>query len=387
MKQKYSHTLLFAAMAVSLLLSSCGAGYKVYSIRSKPKNQVPGGFLYALPRTQVQVAVTFDKVDYSSAPYWEYAPDLLGLKGVNIDSVYSIRSIEIATYNIADPALYYFVDPSRTAVTIDSRGLLRSIGIGQSRSGIQKNPDEVANETSPYMTLFEKAIQPPVFNLYDRTDTFYVRNDRPGRPSLITTKKDTRTLRQRAVAAAEQIEEIRSKQQELLYGEYEGDYNTATLQYLYQQLEKQEQLLLEQFVGHVTSETVYFNIDPLSDKEHLSSQTYKLFYFTANQGIVDSTFDKALLVQCNISCERTNQKTHSLVRFRTGPIVEGSFMDQHTFKYRIPEQAEVSVFSDRFRFSRQVKISQFGTIASLPYGNYKALFDPNTSDLIYFDIN
>ena len=387
MKQKYHVRFLILLTLASTLFSSCMVDYKLYSTRSRPSNQIPGGFVYALPRTQVRVGVTFDKVDYSCAPYWQFAGEMLGLKGVNVDSVFSIHSIEIATYNIADPDLYYFVDPGHTAVTIDNRGLLRSIGVGDVDQRLLAEPDQKKpNDATPYTVLFEKAIQDPVFNLYNRTDTFYVRNDPPGRPSLIVTKKDTRSLRQRALAVAEQIEQIRVKQQELLFGEYDGDYNAVTLQYLYQQLEKQEQLLIEQFVGRTTTETVYFDIDPMSYKEHLSSQTYDLFRFNAKQGIVDSTVADATVVRCNITCVKSNQKTLNFVRFRTGPVTEGSFMDLHTFKYRIPETADVSVFSDQFRFNRQVKISQFGTIATLPYGKYKALFDPNTSDLIYFDI-
>ncbi len=375
--------LLSSLVLVLMFLSSC-SNYNIYSVRSKPKNQLPGGFLYALPRTYVSVAVTFDKVDYSGAPYSAYASELLGLSGINTDSVYSIHSIEIATYNNADPNYYYFVNPGRLSVSIDARNLLQSVGV--TKDGSRKDPDQIAAEVSPYMTMFEKAIQEPSFNLYDRTDTFYVRNDRPGRPSLITTKKDTRSVRQKALDAAREIEEIRQKKQELLFGEYEGDYNTATIQYLCQQLDRQEQLLLELFVGKVSSETVFFTIDPLSDKEHIASQTYLLFHYTPSDGIVDSTYN-AIAVKCNVTCTHPTQKAINFVHYRTGALTNDSYRDRHSFKYRIPEKADVTVFSDMFSFTKEVKISQFGTVASLPYGRYKALFDPNTGDLIYIDIH
>ena len=38
----------------------------------------------------------------------------------------------------------------------------------------------------------------PTYNLYDRTDTFYVKGDRPGHPTGTSTKKAPRSLRQRA---------------------------------------------------------------------------------------------------------------------------------------------------------------------------------------------
>lgn len=380
----YSRLSLLLLAFVLLVFSSC-SDYNIYSVKSKPKNQLPGGFLYALPRTYVSVAVTFDKVDYSGAPYSDYASELLGLSGINKDSIYSIHSIEIATFNNADPNYYYFVNPGHLSVSIDSRNLLQSVGV--TRDGSRKDPDQIAAEVSPYMTMFEKAIQEPAFNLYDRTDTFYVRNDRPGRPSLITTKKDTRSVRQKALDAAREIEEIRQKKQELMFGEYEGDYNTATIQYLCQQLDRQEQMLLELFVGKVSTETVYFTIDPLSDKDHIASQTYLLFHYTPSDGIVDSTYHNVIGVQCNITCTHPTQKAINFVHYRTGALTNDSYKDRHSFKYRIPEKANVTVFSNKFSFSKEVKISQFGTVASLPYGRYKALFDPNTGDLIYIDIH
>lgn len=381
MKRKYLSVITISMAA--LLLGSC-QGYKVYSIRSKPNRAVVGGVLYALPLTHIRVAVAMEHTDYSEAPYAPYAAELLGLQGVGTDSVYAMRSIEISTYNMADPTAYYYVAPGHTAISVDARGLLQSVGMKTERSvDLVANPAEASD--SPSMTLFRKVVQQPVYNLYDRVDTFYTRYDQPGKPTLLTLRKDTRSPRQRAIAVAEQIEELRQKKQELLFGEYEGGYDTETLRYICDQLDRQEQQLLALFVGKVTSETVVFDVTPSSDKEHIDSQTVVLCRFSPTMGLVDTSYDDAEVVYCNIRCTHPSVKTMRWVHRRTGAKRSDGYVDRHTLKYRVAESATVSVYSDRFTFNKEIKVSQFGEVTTLPYGRCKAIFDPNSGDLLYYD--
>lgn|SRR5574344_810482 len=390
MKQKYIFQTGLLMLSVSILLASCSR-YTVYSVHSKPASHVAGGLLYALPYTQVRVAVTFNKTDYKEAPYADYAHDLLGLSNVGSDSLYSIGSIEISTQNQADPNAYYFVSLHRTTLCVDSRGLLRSIGLPASQTYSQNrlsNADTV-NMLPSLETLSTQA----TYNLYDRSDTFYTRNDKVGAPSYVTSKKDVRSLKQRAVSAAERIEDIREKKQQLLFGEYEGNYGTEAIQYIYNQLERQEQQLLQQFTGKTVSETVVFLVNPTDAKALIDSQTVELFRFSPERGLVDSTDTMALVVRCNVRCENNLRIASRFVRFRTKAVYQDNWQDRHTYKYRIPETATVTVYGEQldnknavvFNFQKQVKIAQFGSIANMPLGKYQALFDSNTGDLIFFN--
>lgn len=378
--------LFVGALLIALGMASCST-YSVYSVKSQPKGLVPGGFIYALPYTQIRVAVNFEHHDYSAAPYAEFANELLGISGKSIDSIYAIKSIEVSTQNQADPKLYYFVDPNKVTVSIDSRGLLSAIGSFDSQNS-ESNDAFVVEKTSDIASSVAS------YNLYDRVDTFYTRKDKPGKPSFVSSKKDVKSLRQRAVAAAKDIEEIQEKKRQLVFGEFEGNYNGDAVRFLYEQLTERENQLLKFFTGNTTTETVVFWVDPKNDKSLIDSQEVELFRFSPMFGLVDSTNDYATVVRCQIRSDNRLKLATRFIRFRTSSFSDGKFLDNHTFKYRVPETATVIIYGREvgakdneidFCFEKQVKISQFGSIANLPTGRFQAKFDPVTGDLIYFD--
>lgn len=381
-------------MLLLLLLGSGCSRYTVYSVRTRPARTLPGGLIYALPHTQLRVAVALEKSDYSNAPYAPYAQDFLGLTGVGSDSVYRIAHVSITAVNEADPQRYYFVVPRRTAIGIDSRGLLQSVGMNYTELS---SPQAAPNGGAAIRSTDDLLLTQAQYNLYERTDTFYTRYDKPGRPSMVTSKQDVKSQRQRAKAAAEQIESIREKRVQLVFGEYEGSYNSDAIQYINHQLEEQERLLLSQFVGHTVVDTLVFWVDPKDEKTMVDSQTVELFRFSPVWGIVDSTVEEALVVRCNIRCENKLRNASRFIRYRTRVVGESNWKDRHTFKYRIPETALVTVWASPqaaekdaandpvWGYQKVVKIAQFGTLANLPAGPVKAKFDPTTGDLIFFE--
>ncbi|MCF0212012.1 MAG: DUF4831 family protein [Bacteroidales bacterium] len=363
-------------LLIAVFAASCGS-YRVYSVRSRTGDKIPGGIVYALPHTYIRVAVTIEKTDYTSAPYARYAHDMLGIAEPNPDSLYAIKSIEVSAVNQADPYYYFFVKPNRTSLAIDNRGLLVSIGEEWSadyedEAGMQFAVGKANNGLSAE------------YNLYDRVDTFYTRRDAPGHPSMVSSKKDSRSLSQRARAAAERIADIQDKKQEILFGEYEGNYTGEAIQFVYNQLCQQEEQLISQFAGTKEQETIVFWVDPKDEKTLIDSQTVVLFRFNPSEGIVRGKGDHDMVVRCQIRCENNLRVASRFVRYRTGNKQESNVSDTRTFKYRIPETAIVRVYSDAFSFEKEVKVSQFGTIANLPAGACKARFDVNTGDLIYF---
>lgn len=338
--------------------------------------------IYSLPHTQVRVAVTFEKTDFSNAPYADYANDMLGLTHVSKDSIYSIKHLEVSSINQADPQHYYFVKPGRFPIHIDNRGLLISLG----KDRIEDMPQE---ENEQYVIGSTTAASRAEYNLYDRSDTFYTRQDKPGHPSLVSSKKDVRTTHQQAMAVAEQIQEIQEKKQELLFGEYEGNYNGDAIQFIFNRLSQKEEELISLFSGSRQEETVVFLIDPKDEKSLIDSQTVEIFRFSPTMGIVSDS-SESISIQCEIRCENQLRRASRFIRYRTKSVKRNNTLDHRTFKYRIPETATVRIFAvsdddeELFSFSTQVKVSQFGTIANMPMGRYEARFDSHTGDLIYF---
>lgn len=362
-----------------LLFVSCKS-YTVVPVKSTPSKSVEGGVLYALPRTEILVDVTFRYIDTSSAPFVDYAEEMIAVKPT-MD--YSIVSVAIDSRVVADPNHYYFVHPRKLSLQVDANNLLRSVGLSAAEA-VQVN----AQNTTPHnlkSNLSNSTISPqPSNNLYDRIDTFYSRNDRPGHPSLMASKKDSRSLRQRAQAAAERLGELQERRQELLDGDYETSYAPETVRLMLQLIEQQEQQLVGQFLGSERLETVRYVVDPKDEKAFIDNQTVTLFYFSPDQGIADSTDNGAEAVRCNIRCVNNLRNAARFVRYRSGGTSnDKNPNERNTLKYRRSEQADVSVFCSQFRYDEQLPVAQFGPIIELPNSKIQALFSPATGDLIY----
>lgn len=371
--------LLFI-LPIVILLASC-AGYTVYPVKSRPAIHPKGGMLYALPKTKVCVSVTFNKRNYDEAPYAEFAAEMLGLDKTDVSSPYSIESIAIEGVNEADPNLYYFIYPRRLSVNIDSRHLLRSVGISHD------DYEEYESYTERRGRAASEDVSMAEYNLYDRSDTLYVRGDRAGKPSLVTTKKDSRSLRQRAAAAAQRLEEIQNKRQQLLYGDYDGDYSPESMKYLASRLAEQEQAILDQFVGRTVAETVRFYVDPKTDRASLDSQTVALFAFSPKLGLrTGAAMEKGMdTIYCTLHSENTLRSATRFVKQSTKGSRKGDNVgNRKTFKYRQSETVHVTVFGGGFVYESDVRIAQFGPIVDLPRHKFEAIFDRNTGDPVYY---
>lgn len=376
---------LMAVLCGVLLFATSCASYEVYSVKSRPHSAVKGGLLYALPQTDICLSVTFQKRDFSQAPYASFASEMLGLDSIRIDEPYSILSMSLKGVNKADPAHYFFVSPRRISVSVDSRGLLQSVGMDDYvLKGLENTNDEFAYAAS------ERISAPAVsLNTYERADTFYVKGDVPGYPSLISSRRDVRSLRQRAQATADRIAEIQDKRQQLLYGDYDGGYTPDAIRYLLDRLAEQESALLAQFVGTVESETVDFYITPSADRSKLQEQQVLVFCFSPTFGLYDTIYPEVpdlCPFYCTVSAGSNLKKSAGFVR-ATGKRLLGrnsTAMGRGSFKYRQSEVAEVRVEGGKYSFVRQLRIAQFGPVIDLPRGRFKAVFDPSTGDLIYF---
>lgn len=372
MKMMKYRTILLVIIA-ALIASSCS--YEVRTVRSKPKMSMPGGLLYALPRTEICVDVTYCHYDTTGAPFIKFATEMLATDGTL--GTYDIKSINLSTRVVADPAQFYYVRPRRMTVQVDSRNLLRSVGMATADLGDANEAATADNGEDMEQHLA------PQYNLYDRTDTFYTRSDRPGRPTMVASKKDSRTPRQQALAAAERIGQLQERRQQLLNGESETSYTPEGLRVLLDFIDNQERQLQEQFLGRYITETVRFTYTPLDEKTLIDSQTVVLFYFDPKNGISTKESRDAVPVYLSLRCDNTMRNAARFVKFRVGTFQKGNMNDRNTFKYRSSEQADVEVYSKFFHIKKQLPIAQFGPTMELPYGKIKALFDAHTGDLIY----
>lgn len=364
-----------------LILSSC-AIYTVYPVKSKPLVHPKGGMLYALPKTKVCVNVTFTKRNFEQAPYAEYAAEMLGLDKTDVSSPYSIENITIEGVNEADPNYYYFIYPRRLSVNVDSRHLLRSVGVSHDEYEEYESYTERRGKSSS-----DEELSMAENNLYDRADTFYVRGDRAGKPSLVSTKKDSRSVRQRAAAAAQRLEEIQNRRQQLLYGEADVDYSPESIKYILERLNEQEQAILDQFVGRKSSETVRFYFEPKTDRASLDSQTVALFAFSPKLGLrTGAAMEKGMdTIYCTLHSENTLKGAVRFVKQRTkGKRKNDTPVGRRTFKYRQSETVHVTLHGAGFVYESDIRVAQFGPVVDLPKHKFEAIFDRRTGDPVYY---
>lgn len=387
-------TVLHLTSYIIFLASLAGcSSYKVYSVRDNPSLPINGGVVYALPRTQLKVAVTVERRDLSSAPYARFAADMLGASETDTDTSFHIVDIDVSPVNVADPDYFYFVKVRRGSVVVNEQHLLLAVGMENGERRREKGERRAKNR--------ERRIDNDThldYNLYDRADTFYTRYDTPGNPSLVSTRKDVRSERQRAQKVAERIDELQNRQRELLSGDVDGNPDVQTLRFHLEQLRRQEQELKALFLGMLSRETVYFYVDPVVRKAEEFVDTVAwfspfegLFMLDQASGINNQTSENAFPIVCTVQPERTLQAANRFVRYhttgtaaatgnRSGQAARRS-RARKTFRYRIPEQASVCIMTPHFSVSRQIPISHFGPTVSLPRRNVKALFDPKTFDL------
>lgn len=372
-------------LAACFMLSSC---YTVTKVGDTSKRTL-GGLFYALPQTQICIDVTYQYFNLDEAVYSEYASEMLALDNFDAERPYRIQSVE-ASYSVsADPDQFYLVTPYGISVQVDSRHLLRSVGLTPQAAASQMGPAQSVNqspENLSKLTLHNATADRmlPRYNLYDRTDTFYVRGDRPGHPSKTATRKSPRSLRQRAQAAAEEIAELEDERADIAASDRmtpEGREQAL------KELEAQEALLMAQFVGKSVVETAHFYLTPRAyskNSDTLMVQT--LFYFSRSEGICDSDDVGAMPVVCTLRPDQSLQRVRRFSRRRSAEARQ-SWIDvfNRSFKYRLPSDAQVTVSCELFDYQATLPIAQFGPIVDLPHKRFKALFDVNTGALIYYE--
>lgn len=374
MLKKYIFPILMAAL--------CASCYTVSPLSNNSQSS-GGGLYYALPMTQICVDVTYQYYDLTDAVFSDFASEMLALDNFDVEKPYRIKDIA-TTYSVtADPNNYYFVTPNGISVQVDNRHLLRSVGMTPQEAASQAGPamqENKVEESDAKLVLHNATADKmlPTYNLYDRTDTFYVKGDRPGKPTGTSTKKAPRSLRQRAQAAAAEIAEIEDTRADVTVSDR---YTAEGKAQILRQLEEKEALLMAQFIGKPVVETVHFFLEPkptLSAKDTL--QKFELFYFSRAEGICEADDYDALPVVCTLRPDKSMQHVRQYSQNKKKRLFRS-----HDFQYRLPSQAQMTLSCELFDYQVTLPVAQFGPIINLPHKHFKALFDTNTGAIIYYE--
>ncbi len=366
--------LFFAAV----LFAGCSQ-YTVYQVKGRPDKDLSGGIFYALPKTKIRIEVTFERTVFEVAPYVRYAEKYLALP-VDTSNVWSIVATRIVGQSEPDPDNYYYVEPGRSDVSIQvsNAGILKSVN---SPFNPEKPQDAGKTERVQDINIAEFLYNSANYNVYEHVDTFIARTVSDEEKVVYSRTSEEKSLEQRAEEAAKLIDEIRMKKKEIMFGEYESAYTGESLKFVYERLEAEERKLMQLFVGQKTTFTEVFYVEPEQSKVVVDDQTVELFRFSPQEGIVDSTDQEASVIYCNIRCDNNLRAVSRYAKGKSGKKKNPTKFNN--FRYRVPEAAVVSFVTPDFTLQKTIKISQYGAVTSLPDGDYEAVFDVNTGELIY----
>ena len=375
---------MFRRIAIIIAVSFTMAGCYSVTPVGNGDAAMGEGLFYALPSTQICVDVTYQYYDLTDAVYGAYASEMLALDNFDVDKPYRIVNVSTSYTVNADPENYYLVTPNGISVQVDSRHLLRAVGMTPQEVAAQMGTGEtsahpVAGDAKLVLHNATADKMLPTYNLYDKTDTFYVRGDKPGKPTGMSTKKAPRSLRQRAQAAAEEIAELEDTRADIALSDR---YTPEGKRELLQQLEEKEAILMAQFIGKPVVETVHFFVTPKpTTGSNDTVQRSVLFYFSRSEGICESDDYDAMPVVCTLRPDKSLQRVRNFSRKQKRlPILSG-----RNFQYRLPSQAELTLECELFDYRVTVPVAQYGPVIDLPHKHFKALFDPASGAIVYYE--
>lgn len=383
--------LWIALWCVAAVVSSCSSSYSVYSTRVAADKEMTGGILYALPKTLVRVDIMVEKTDYDASPYAEYAEELLGIVLDDDEgAIHKITNVAITAINKPDPEAYYYIEPngSDISVQLTRNGLLRSINSYIEQPSESTQPINKTDKVSK-INLTDLLYEP--IHLDDEDDDYDEEDEGDStmaEPKRTASESSSVSLHDRAKAAAKIIMDIRTKKREILYGEYESEYDSKTISEIYRRLEEQEQKYMQLFVGVKTTYKEVFYVEPDLSQVIVDDQTVELFRFADDKGVVDSTVVDADIIYCNLRCENEMYVVNKFLKQKPKTYFKYSSKRRHAskgFRYRVPELVTVSLITPHFTYQHEVKVAQYGPVMELPHTDLEAVFDENTGELIYFN--
>ena len=371
---------ILLSLLAAVLLAGC---YSVTPV-TEHTGRSHQGLFYSLPVTTICVDVTYRYRDLAGAIFSRYASEMLALDDFDPEKPYQIQHIDV-TYEVGpDPSAYCCIQPRGLALQVDSRHLLRSVGLtadelsslcGQVASATQAS----VGDAKLILHHGAAASSLPRYNLFDRTDTVYARGDKPGQPSMVTTRKATRSLRQRAQAAAEEYAELEDTRADILASER---YTVEAKETLLQQVEEKQSAILAQFIGKPIVEKVHFFYTPEALGVRAELPEHTLFYFSPIEGICDADAMGAMPVVCRLQPDATLQAVRTFA-YGTVDSTAAAKPSRH-IQYRVPSQSLLTLSCDLFDYQVTIPVAQFGPLMNLPLTSFKALFDVQTGALIYY---
>jgi len=367
--------------ALALLLTANVSGQiNVYHVNESAGQPAGKGSFYILPQTVLRVDVVVRADEQLKGPYAEYAAKFLGLEAVNnFDfTTYSIENVEVNTAAEPDPGQLYFVEmPSADSKDLrtfklkvnDSGYLLAANDLNQTMPAEPKKTVEVVEFQNPF-----DGRDFPEFRISGNVTTKVDTIIRKISVDTIETEQrfyrarlEEKTTEQMAMEALLKIQQIRDSKYNLLTGFQETPYESGTIKFMFDNLNKLENEYLDLFRGKSYSEYYHYSYYYVPDEKSIKNPV-ELFRFSTGSGVSNSASGESVQI-----------------RFTTNGMeqIAGNYPESASgIAYRVPGFSVVEVdLNGDLLYKSRIIINQFGVVKRLPSRKFNAEFNTVTGGL------
>jgi len=374
-----------------LILSSCNTyNYHVVKVGDREEVKNEEGIYYMLPRTVISVDFTIHKIDKLRGPYSNFAKKYLGLSTVIYENAtsYQIADITITAQSEADPSeTYMIVFPKKInkhndiLLQFSEDFIIQSINEEvdydmNNESVTIENNNNYNNQTHTFKHFANN-------NLFEKVDTMI---EMVNMDTMVVEKRTykrsviEKTLEQRAKDAADYIMKLREGKYNLMTGYQEINYSVETIDYMYNELDKLEKEYLTLFSGKEVIKELHYKYEITPSIEDTSG-VYSLFKFSEKYGVMGlDAYDGEII---SISILDLNILTSI-----DSDIKAQSKAKKHGVFYRLPTKARVVILRKGISLAeREVNISQFGVVNSLPRNKSSVVFYNENGSIKKIEMN
>lgn len=316
------------------------------------------GLIYSLPSTALEIEVTAVKQTFKGGPYYQYAKKYVGTDKVIMEDsdLWSIESVKITPYGVADPESEYLMQLKPGALTyigVADDGMLLSINTEPEalpkRKNVTQNEEVVAPTGKEYLQ--------------------YVGED------FIAAQSSFK----QAQMLAEELMEIREAKRDLTRGTAETmPTDGKQLELMLNSLAQEETALMQAFTGSETRCRITRSFTYLPSEEGKNV----LFRLSDFDGFVAADDYSGEPVYINVKVTNEGE-------LPTDDKGEAKKMPKDAVAYCIPGTAEISLsFNGKNIYSKEFQFAQFGVVFGLNPAIFTdkkdpscAVFDPITGNV------
>jgi hypothetical protein len=356
---------------IFFLVFYCAIAYnqdiKVYRLGDAQLKSAENVYFYSLPRTSIILKVITKRITTIPGPYFAYAEEYMGIRGVPSENSveWEIDSIGISTENEADPECWYALKADKP--------INPEIFLNFSSEGFIFSPPSQGMFLSPEILIPKpETHNPPYFTdltktnfFYNTADTFYktiLKDSLFIRVPIIKPKSEARPIKEKSREAADIIMKIRQWRFDTVLPDDGSLPEAGSFKIALAESYRIEQNYLALFIGKkfIDKFITWFVYTPTGNTKETQ---FEVFRFSPKIGIADKTIPFASPVYLTFDEAGNTKNLGEWMNAINAP------KENHIF-YRIPDEAVVYVnWKGDILASKQILVSQFGTIVSFPIKN------------------